>query len=66
MACREKIRLVEEYSTTASAVFFAVSRLLLKIGVEEFPEAFRVSESARTKCSKARTALRNHVAAHGC
>jgi hypothetical protein len=65
MVCREKIRLVEEYSAAALAVFFAVSKLRTKIGAE-FQDSLRDSESARNKCAKARSALRNHLAGHGC
>jgi len=65
MVCEEKVRLVEKYAASASAVFTAVTQLRLKTG-QQFRKALATSESARAECVKARRALREHAFRHGC
>jgi hypothetical protein len=59
MVCEEKMRLLDEYTATATALHEATSGLLGKKSAE-FLNALTATEAARAKCVKARLAVSDY------
>lgn len=69
MKCQEKETLGREYEVATAEFANAVSELQRCIGTSssrEYERMQRVSTEARVKSERARLALEQHVAAHGC
>jgi hypothetical protein len=69
MVCKEKARLVDEYSTSTIAFTKAVQEMRRKIETsskEEYKRLEQNSSEARMKAEQARLALEQHIAAHRC
>lgn len=63
--CAERIRLVEQYTAAASALFAKASVLSSKQGVA-FQRGLAASKAVRVECIDARQQLHAHVAEHRC
>ena len=63
--CEERKRLVEAYAAATESFSGAVETLRTSSAVE-FLEALTTTETARSECTKARCALRDHKVDHGC
>ena len=66
MTCEEKARLVATYEADAQKFATAVTELRQKLGTTAYERLQRASDEARVNCEKARLALEQHIAAHGC
>jgi len=65
MLCDDKIRLIAAYADTTERYAIAAAKLRTARG-PQLTEALAVSEVARGECAKARRALQEHKAEHGC
>lgn len=65
MICAEKDRLRDEYSTAVKNLSAALDNLGSQTGQEE-AKALAASKAALAECAKARRALADHKAQHGC
>ncbi len=65
MVCAEKERLRGEYSAAVKNLGAALKKLGTETG-EELLKAVAASKIAPANCTKARRALANHKAQHGC
>jgi hypothetical protein len=61
MVCEEKMRLLDEYAATATALHEATSGLLGKKNAE-FQIALTLTQAARAECVTARLAVCDHQA----
>ena len=69
MVCVEKQRLAMEYDSETTKFAAAVSDLQQKMGTSPksaYERLSRAADEARVKSERARLALEQHVAAHGC
>ncbi len=65
MVCAEKIRLRDEYSAIVRCLRTALKNFGTKTG-DELVKGLAASKAARAECAKARRALNEHKAQHGC
>jgi hypothetical protein len=65
MVCAEKIRLRDEYSAAVRCLRAALKNLGTKTG-DELVKGLAASKAAQAECAKARRALDEHKAQHGC
>jgi hypothetical protein len=65
MVCEDRMRLITAYADATERYALAAAELRVTAGTE-FGEARAASEAARAECARARRALLEHRAEHGC
>jgi len=65
MVCEDKTRLITAYAVTTERYAISAAKLRTTPG-SQLQKALAVSETARAECVKARRALQEHKAEHGC